>query len=109
MNATSAMPATAHGSPDCRPLWLTGPSAPAAVPHRWQNFAPGVSGALHAAQFAATSVAPQFEQNLPETFALQPGHVTVSVWLSGEVDDAIGYKATRRARRALGGRRRLVY
>src|SRR3569833_2893487 len=100
MNATSAMPATAHGRPDAKLVVLAGPSAPAAVPQRWQNLAPGVRGALQAAQLAATSVAPQFEQNLPDAFALQPGQVTTSA-AESVVEDAIASKATRRANGAL--------
>jgi hypothetical protein len=38
--------------------------------------APGDSGALHAAQFAGASVAPQFEQNFPDAAAWQEGQVT---------------------------------
>src|SRR4051812_23573376 len=95
------MPATAHGTPDAKPCWFAGPSAPAAVPQRWQNFAPGVSGAPQAAQSADTSVAPQFEQNLPDALALHPGQVTTSAALSDDEDDNIAPKATRRPRRAL--------
>src|SRR5439155_19839752 len=53
--ATSAIPATGHGrtdeklreSEDCDEA-----PARAGVPHRWQYFAPGVSGASHAAHLA---------------------------------------------------------
>src|SRR5690349_10741786 len=61
MSATSAIAATAHGRAEEKLRCSPGPSAPAAVPQRWQNLAPGRSAAPHAAQVVAASVAPQFE------------------------------------------------
>ena len=48
---------------------------PAGVPHRWQNFAPGVSCAPHDAQARPTRAPPQVEQNLPVAAAPHDGHV----------------------------------
>jgi len=39
-----------------------GAAAPTAVPQRWQNFAPGLRSALHEAQVAPASGAPQLAQ-----------------------------------------------
>ena len=69
MSATSAIPATAHGSAVFQPRSdsaTAGAVAPTSVPQRWQYFAPGVSGALHATHCAPASAAPQLEQNLPD-------------------------------------------
>jgi hypothetical protein len=44
------------------------------VPHRWQNFAPGVSAAPHAAQAAPANGVPQFEQNFPIDSVPQAEH-----------------------------------
>jgi hypothetical protein len=76
--ARSAIPAIAQGSAPAKPRCSVGRSAPAGVPQRWQNFAPAVSGAPHAAQFAAASVAPQLEQNFPEAAVWQEGQSTVA-------------------------------
>jgi hypothetical protein len=71
-SATSAIAATLHGSalenPRCSVALTVPPvpaAAPAGVPHRWQNFAPGVSGAPHDAQAEPANGAPQLEQNFP--------------------------------------------
>jgi hypothetical protein len=49
------------------------PGAPAAVPQRWQNFAPGVRIVAQAAQRAPASGEPQLAQNCPLAAAPQPG------------------------------------
>jgi hypothetical protein len=74
INATRAIAATAHGNDDeklrsSRVAWLAG------VPHRWQNFAPGVSCAPQDAQATPTTAAPQAEQNLPFAAAPHDGQV----------------------------------
>ena len=71
------MAATAQGSAELKLRWSRGASEPAGVPQRWQNLAPGASAAPHAAQFVVTSVAPQFEQNLPEACLPHDGQVDV--------------------------------
>jgi hypothetical protein len=80
-SATSAMAATPHGSAEEKLRWSADAAAPdpTAVPHRWQNFAPGVSAAPHAAQVAPPNDAPQFGQNLLPCGARvwHDGHVTV--------------------------------
>ena len=48
--------------------------APAAVPQRWQNFAPGVRIVAQAAQRAPAIGAPQLAQKCPAEEAPQPGH-----------------------------------
>jgi hypothetical protein len=45
------------------------------VPHRWQNFAPGLSGAAHDAQVAPASGEPQLAQYRPVAGAPQAGQV----------------------------------
>lgn len=75
MSATSAMAATVHGSADAKLRGSSAAVADADVPHRWQNRAPGVSGAPHCTQSAPASEAPQFEQNLPDASAWQLGQV----------------------------------
>jgi hypothetical protein len=52
--------------------------APAAVPQRWQNFAPGDSGAAHEPHVAPAKGVPQFEQNLPVDAAPHDGHWVVA-------------------------------
>ncbi len=52
--------------------------APTVVPHRWQNFAPGLNSAAHEAQVAPASGAPQFAQYLPLATEPQEGHVVES-------------------------------
>jgi hypothetical protein len=85
------MPATAHGNAAGKPLAsLPAPGVaaapiPAGVPHRWQNFAPGVSGTRHDAQTAPCRGAPQLAQNLPEAGAAQLGQVVEEG--GGVVDD----------------------
>lgn len=71
---SSAIAANAHGSAfevaGAGADALAG-EAPAAVPQRWQNFAPGVSAARHDAQVAPSAAAPHCEQKRPETDAPQ--------------------------------------
>ncbi|HEX9219306.1 MAG TPA: hypothetical protein VF858_02370 [Gemmatimonadaceae bacterium] len=57
--------------------------APAAAPHRWQNFAPGLNSAAHDAQVAPASGAPQFAQYRPVATAPQDGQA-LEVGESGE-------------------------
>ena len=89
------MAATAHGkawvTPPCadRPA---GAAAPAGLPQRWQNRAPRVSGARHAAQAAPSSGAPQLEQNFPEAAEPQAGHADESAL--GELGVVIGAKSS---------------
>src|SRR5690242_254935 len=72
IKATSAIAATAQGSADAKPrsVFAIAPRAsafaPAGVPQRWQNFAPGVRSVPHAAHWAPASGAAQFEQNFPD-------------------------------------------
>ncbi|MEP6991603.1 MAG: hypothetical protein ABJA80_11800 [bacterium] len=47
--------------------------APTGVPHRWQNFAPGVSGAAQVAHVAPSSAVPQLEQKRPADGSPQDG------------------------------------
>ena len=49
--------------------------APATRPQRWQNFAPGVSGARQPPQSAPSTGAPHCAQNRPSTWAEQLGQV----------------------------------
>ena len=86
INATSAIAATAHGSPELKLRSSRGASEPAGVPHLWLNFAPGASDALHAEHVVAVRVAPQFEQNLPDACAPQEGQATVG---SPEVSEGV--------------------
>src|SRR6185312_10877838 len=65
ISETSAIAATPQGSADEALRRSSARSAPAAVPQRWQNFAPGENGASQAAQVAPGRDAPQFEQNFP--------------------------------------------
>jgi len=50
---------------------------PTAVPQRWQNLAPGLSGAAHDAQGAPASGAPQFAQYRPLAAVPQEAQVAV--------------------------------
>jgi hypothetical protein len=87
MSATSAMAATAQGSADEKLRGSFVPSAPAGVPHRWQNLAPMLSGAPQLPHVAPASEPPQFEQNLPDACVRQFGHVCVA---SAEAGDGEG-------------------
>ena len=51
------------------------PDAPAAVPQRWQNFAPGVRMVAQAAQRAPAMGEPQLAQKCPLAGAPQLGQV----------------------------------
>jgi len=69
------MPAIAQGSvvepaPECAP-----PEAPAALPQRWQNFAPGVRIVAQAAQRAPAIGEPQLEQKCPLAGSPQLGQL----------------------------------
>jgi|SRR5690242_5292945 len=83
MSATRAIAATAHGNAEPRPrseptaTARESTFAPAGVPQRWQNFAPGVSAVPHAPHWAPASGAPQFEQNFPDAGAWQVGHAAL--------------------------------
>ncbi len=59
--------------------------APAGVPQRWQNSAPGVSGTRQVEQIAPPSGAPQLAQKRPDAGAEQLGQVAEGV--GGVVDD----------------------
>jgi hypothetical protein len=83
MSATSAIAATPQGSEVDNVVRGAVAAAPAGVPHRWQNLAPGVSGAEHAPHVAPASDAPQFEQNLPTVSAPQVGHFTAAAGADG--------------------------
>jgi hypothetical protein len=74
INATNAIAATPHGKADEK-LRSSRAACPAGVPHRWQNFAPGVSCAPQDAQATPTIAAPQAEQNLPLAAAPHDGQV----------------------------------
>ena len=68
------MPAIAHGSEfDVVSARCAAPD-PAAVPQRWQNFAPGVRIVAQAAQRAPASGDPQLAQKCPLAWAPQLGH-----------------------------------
>jgi hypothetical protein len=81
------MPATAQGSAAGKPLGSAcavtpaagAAAAPAGVPQRWQNFAPGVSGTRQVEQTAPSSGAPQLAQKRPEAGAEQFGQVVEGV------------------------------
>ena len=73
-SARNANAATIHGSEldfDSR----TGAAAPTAVPQRWQNLAPALSSAEHAAQVAPARGEPQLAQYRPLPSAPHEGHV----------------------------------
>jgi hypothetical protein len=78
MTASSEIPAMLHGRIELLLRGSAGVSAPAGDPQRWQNLAPGVSGAPHAAQVAPASGAAQFEQNFPVAEAPHEGHRVVA-------------------------------
>lgn len=75
MSATIAMPAIAHGSADVLASARWTPVAPAAVPQRWQNFAPGVRIVAQEAQRAPAIGEPQFAQKCPVESSPQLGHL----------------------------------
>src|SRR5688500_7102800 len=64
-SARKASAATIHGSAFVLGSWGTALVDPTAEPQRWQNFAPGLSVAEHAAHLAPASGAPQFAQYWP--------------------------------------------
>jgi len=74
---SSAIAANAQGSAfevggaEVDALPLAAGEAPAAVPQRWQNFAPGVSAARQDAQVAPSAAAPHYDEKRPETDAPQ--------------------------------------
>jgi hypothetical protein len=70
------MLAIAHGSDVDVVSGRRAPAAPAAVPQRWQNFAPGVRIVAHAAQRAPARGEPQLAQKCPLAAAPQLGHGT---------------------------------
>lgn len=75
------------------------------MPQRWQNFAPGVSGAPQVEQVAPSSGAPQLAQKRPEAGAEQLGQVAEEV--GGVVDDIagkVGVDGSREMYIAEGGR-----
>src|ERR1051325_252385 len=76
MRETMAIAAMVHGRL-AEKLRGSFARARAGVPHRWQNFAPGVRGALQAEQVAPARGAPQFEQNLPAAGVPHAAQVTV--------------------------------
>jgi hypothetical protein len=61
----------------------TGGWAPTGVPHRWQNFAPGVSDERQPAQVAPESDAPHEAQNWPAADAPHAGQVMVGLTAVG--------------------------
>jgi hypothetical protein len=65
------MPAIAHGSVADVESGRRVPGAPAAVPHRWQNFAPAVRIVPQAAQRAPAKGEPQLAQKCPLAAAPQ--------------------------------------
>src|SRR5687768_17439721 len=74
MSASSATPATAHGSVRDGPLPPTTPGiAPTAAPQRWQKLAASVRVAPHCAHSAPDNGDPQFEQKWPLAGVLQRG------------------------------------
>lgn len=74
MKATSAMPAIAQGSVVEPGAEWAPTRAPAALPQRWQNFAPGVRIVAQAAQRAPASGEPQLAQKCPLAGSPQLGH-----------------------------------
>jgi hypothetical protein len=76
---TSASAATAQGSALAKPRDGAAEGAPDGVPQRWQNRAPGVSGAEQVEQLAPASAVPQLEQKRPEADAPQLGQRDVLV------------------------------
>lgn len=84
MSAQRAIRATAQGS-GSRPTAVVavGAREPAGVPHRWQNFAPGVSAERQPEQVAPESEAPQVAQKCPAAGDPQAGQVVVGVTAVG--------------------------
>jgi hypothetical protein len=76
MRHTSAIPAIAHGSDVDVASGRRAPDAPAAVPQRWQNFAPGVRIVAQAAHRAPASGEPQLAQKCPLAGTPHAGHGT---------------------------------
>jgi hypothetical protein len=74
INATNVIAATPHGRADEK-LRSSRAARPAGVPHRWQNFAPGVSCAPQDVLATPTIAAPHAEQNLPLAAAPHDGQV----------------------------------
>jgi hypothetical protein len=81
-----AIAATAHGSTFAVECVAAGEAGwvPTAVPHRWQNFAPGESNERQPAHTASPTAAPHSEQNRPVVGAAQLGHA-----LAVEVEEAM--------------------
>src|SRR5215216_5782720 len=78
MTASIAMAATAQGRADVadavsRVLLAGAVRDPTAVPHRWQNRAPGESRERHPEQIASATAAPHSEQKRPVVGAPQLG------------------------------------
>jgi hypothetical protein len=71
---TGAVGATARGAA----------AAPAAVPHRWQKWAPGVKGAPQELQLTPSMAAPQSGQNRPLEGVPQLGQGVVEVDMGNE-------------------------
>jgi len=82
------MAATAQGRADADAAGRVSLAAmgrdPTAVPQRWQNFAPGVSGAAHDAHVAPASGAAQFEQNFPVPGVPHAGQTIAAPGAGGE-------------------------
>ena len=93
VSETSASAATAQGSALANPRDRALDGAPAGVPHRWQNRAPGVSDAEQVAQVAPASALPQLEQKRPEAGAPHEGQrdvlVPSAVGASGEAGGVV--------------------
>src|SRR5438874_1048306 len=87
--ARNARAATIQGSALVLDSRATVAVPPAAVPQRWQNFAPGPSSAAQAEQVAPASGAPQLEQYRPVAVAPQTGHFVAG---SVEVGECIRLK-----------------
>lgn len=86
------MPAIPQGNADEKLCWGLGAGTiVAGVPQRWQNFAPGVSAAPHAAQVAPASGAPQLEQYFPLVVFPHDAHVVVGL-SGGEAEEAMQRK-----------------
>ena len=103
-STTSAIAATIHGSEPATPpdgvgrRPATEGCAPAAIPHLWQNFAPGVSGVWQPVQIAPSSDDPQLAQKRPV-----PAVAHVGQTASGDIGDVMGYNLNRAPRRRRGG------
>lgn len=79
--ASMAMAATAHGRVVAVPREssVADGRVPAAVPQRWQKWAPGESSDRQPAQIASATAAPHSEQNRPVVGAEQFGQGRVGV------------------------------